>query len=74
MQNKGFVKLIAALLSAICLFYMSFGVVVNHYEKKAEKIAAVSGEQAGQEFLDSIQNQKVYMNDWTLKQCRELGL
>ena len=74
MQNKGFVKLIAALLSAICLFYMSFGVVVNHYEKKAEKIAAVSGEQAGQEFLDSIQNQKVYMNVWTLKQCRELGL
>ncbi len=74
MQNKGFVKVIAVLLSAICLFYMSFGWVVNHYEKKAEKISATEGVEAGQHFLDSVQNEKVYANVWTLKQCRELGL
>ena len=74
MQNKGFVKLIAVLLSLICLFYMSFSWVVGYHERKAAKIAAVSGEQAGQNYLDSVQNRKVYMNVWTLKQCRELGL
>ena len=74
MQNKGFVKLIAVLLSLICLFYMSFSWVVSYHEGKAEKIAAVSGEEAGKHYLDSVQNQKVYMNVWTLKQCRELGL
>jgi len=74
MQNKGFVTLIAVLLTVICLFYMSFGGVVNHYENKAAQIAAVDGEQAGQNYLDSLQNQKVYLNVWTLKQCREMGL
>ena len=74
MQNKGFVKVIAVLLTLICLFYMSFGWVVSYHENKAEKIAALSGEVAGQNYLDSVQNKKVYCNVWTLKQCRELGL
>ncbi len=74
MQNKGFVTLIAVLLTAICLFYMSFGMVVSHYEGKAEKIAAVQGEEAGQRYLDSLNNQKVYLGVWSLKNCRELGL
>ena len=62
MQNKGFVKLIAVLLALICLFYMSFSWVANYHENKAEKIAALSGEEAGQNYLDSVQNKKVYMN------------
>ncbi len=74
MQNKGFVKLIAVLLALICLFYMSFSWVASYHENKAEKIAALSGEEAGQNYLDSVQNKKVYMNVWTLKQCREMGL
>ena len=74
MQNKGFVKLIAVLLTLICLFYMSFSWVASYHENKAEKIAALSGDEAGQNYLDSVQNQKVYMNVWTLKQCREMGL
>ena len=74
MQNKGFVKLITLLLTLICLFYMSFSWVASYHEGKAEKIAAVEGEQAGQNYLDSVQNKKVYMNVWTLKQCREMGL
>ncbi len=74
MQNKGFVQLIAVLLTIICLFYMSFGWVVSYHEGKAEKIAAVDGEEAGQRYIDSLNNAKVYCNVWTLKQCRELGL
>ncbi len=74
MQNKGFVKLIATLLTLICLFYMSFSWVVSYHEGKAEKIALAQGEEAGQHYLDSLQNAKVYCNVWTLKQCRELGL
>ena len=74
MQNKGFVKVIAVLLALICLFYMSFSWVASYHENKAEKIAALSGEEAGQNYLDSVQNKKVYMNVWTLKQCREMGL
>ncbi len=74
MQNKGFVTFIAVLLTAICLFYMSFGMVVSHYEGKAEKIAAVQGEEAGQRYLDSLNNQRVYLGVWSLKNCRELGL
>ncbi|MDD7303708.1 MAG: protein translocase subunit SecDF [Bacteroidaceae bacterium] len=74
MQNKGFVTLIAGLLTAICLFYMSFGAVVNHYEGKAEAISATQGEEAGQRYLDSLNNQKVYLGVWSLKDCRELGL
>ncbi len=74
MQNKGFVKLLAVLLTLICLFYMSFGWVVSYHEGKAEKIAQNQGEAAGQRYLDSLNNAKVYCNVWTLKQCRELGL
>ena len=31
MQNKGFVKFIAVLLTLICLFYFSFSFVTNKY-------------------------------------------
>ncbi len=74
MQNKGFVRLVAILLTLICLFYMSFGWVVSYHEGTAEKLAAAEGEEAGQRYLDSLNNAKVYCNVWTLKQCRELGL
>ncbi len=74
MQNKGFVTLIACLLAAVCLFYMSFGAVVSHYEGKAEKIAAEQGEQAGQRYLDSLNDEKVFLGSKTLRECREMGL
>ena len=73
MQNKGFVKLIAVLLTLICIFYMSFSVVTNHYETKAEEIAAAQGQEAGDRYLDSVLNAKVYVGN-TLKECREMGI
>ena len=74
MQNKGFVKVFAVLLALVCIFYLSFSFVTSHYDKNAAKIAAVEGEAAGQHYLDSLQNEKVYFGAWTLKQCREMGI
>ena len=70
MQNKGIVKFIAVLLILVCCFYLSFSFVTRHYESKA----AAMGEEAGQEYLDSINNEKVYMGIYSLKQCREMEI
>ncbi len=74
MQNKGFVKVFAVLLALVCIFYLSFSFVSNHYESKAEKIAAIQGEAAGQHYLDSLLNEPVYFGVWSLKECREMGI
>ena len=74
MQNKGFVKVFAVLLALVCIFYLSFSFVTSHFESKAEKIAAVEGEAAGQHYLDSLANEPVYFGVWTLKECREMGI
>ena len=74
MQNKGFVKLFAVLLALVCIFYLSFSFVTRHHENKAEKIAALQGEAAGQHYLDSLANEPVYFGVWTLKECREMGI
>ena len=74
MQNKGFVKVFAVLLTLVCLFYLSFSVVTNHFESKAEKLAQTEGQDAADRYLDSLLNNKVYCNVWTLKECREMGI
>lgn len=61
MQNKGFVKFIAVLLTLICLFYFSFSFVTNKYKKEAEKIEATQGKDAARAFLDAKRNEKVYL-------------
>lgn len=88
MQNKGFVKVIAVLLTLICLFYLSFSVVTNNYDKKADAYATakLKGQKFANEterekkfndfrqaYLDSMGNEKVYM--WkTLKECEQLQI
>ena len=74
MQNKGFVKVFALLLTLVCIFYLSFSVATSHYESKAETIAQTEGEEAANRYLDSVLNHKVYCNVWTLKECREMGI
>ena len=69
MQNKGFVKTIAVLLTVVCAFYLSFSVVTNHHNKKAAQHAG--GES---EYIDSIMNKKVYLGVYTYKQAREMGI
>jgi SecD/SecF fusion protein len=70
MQNKGIVKVIALLLILVCIFYLSFSFVARSYDNKA----AAMGEKAGQEYLDSMNNEKVYLGIYSLKQCREMGI
>ncbi|MCI5757532.1 MAG: protein translocase subunit SecD, partial [Bacteroidales bacterium] len=72
MQNKGFVKVIAVLLTLICLFYLSFSFVTNKYEKKAEQLTAQGKD--GAAYLDSMRSEKVYLNWKTLKECEELQI
>ena len=88
MQTKGFIRVLTYALILICLFYLSFTVVSNHYQNKAEqKALAVAGiktadtsndvyKTALNEYLDSIANKKVYLGYYTFQQVREkeLGL
>ena len=69
MQNKGFIKVFTIILTAICLFYLSFTVVGRQYNKKADQYA--NGDLAlKDQYLDSLSTEKVYLN-YTLKQVRE---
>lgn len=69
MQNKGFIKVFATLLTLISLYYLSFTIVGQQYNKKAEKYSNGNLELKNQ-YLDSLSTEKVYMG-YTLKQIRE---
>ncbi|MDD4632171.1 MAG: protein translocase subunit SecD, partial [Proteiniphilum sp.] len=69
MQNKGFIKVFSIILTAICLFYLSFTIVGRQYNKKADQYA--NGNLAlKNHYFDSLSTEKVYLN-YTLKQIRE---
>ena len=65
MQNKGFVKTFAVLLTLACAFYLSFSFVTRYHAGKAAEDP--KGEA---HYLDSMQNQKVWLS-YSLKECRE---
>lgn len=69
MQNKGFVKVFAVLLTLVCVFYLSFSFVTRHYMK-----LAAQDPQGETHYLDSMQNERVYLWNYTLKQCREMEI
>ena len=69
MLNKGFIKTFAILLGLISLYYLSFSVVSNVYNSKADRYA--DGDlNLKTEYLDSLSTEKVYLG-YTLKQIRE---
>lgn len=84
MQSKGFIRVITALLVLVCIFYLSFSFVSNHYESKAEAYAQTmantkdASDQAYKtyykSYIDSIANEKVYLNWRTFQQVREMEL
>ena len=74
MQNKGFVKVFALLLTLVCVFYLSFSIVTNHHMNKVEEITQTQGEDAGVHYLDSVLNNPVYMGAYSLKECREMEI
>ena len=69
MQNKGFIKIFAALLTLVCVFYLSFSFVTRHHMNKAAQ-----DPQGESHYLDSMQNEKVWLGSYTLKQCREMEI
>src|SRR5574344_741184 len=70
MQNKGFVKVLAVLLTLVCIFYLSFSFVTRYQMKKA----AALGPEKEQAYIDSIMNEKVWLGSYTFKQCREMEI
>ena len=73
MQNKGFVRIFAILLTLVCVFYLSFSFVTRHYTNKAKEFAK-GDVKVEQDYLDSLSNEKVWFGNWTLKQCREMEI
>lgn len=69
MQNKGFVKVFAILLTLVCVFYLSFSFVTRYHMNKAAEDP--KGEA---HYLDSMMNKKVWLGSYTLKQCREMEI
>ena len=72
MQNKGFVKVFAVLLSLVCMFYLSFSFVTRHYNSKAAEYAGGDPVKESS-YLDSLSTQKVWLG-YTLKECREMEI
>ncbi len=73
MQNKGFVKAFAVLLTLVCVFYLSFSFVTRHYTNKAKEYAK-GDPHLEQDYLDSLANEKVWLWNWSLKDCREMEI
>ena len=69
MQNKGFVKVFAVLLTLVCVFYLSFSFVTRYHMNKAKE-----DPQGETHYLDSVMNEKVWLGSYTLKQCREMEI
>ncbi len=69
MQNKGFVKVFALLLTLACAFYLSFSFVTRHHMKLAEQ-----DPKGVAHYLDSMQNEKVWLGVYSLKDCREMEI
>ncbi len=69
MQNKGFVRIFAILLTLVCAYYLSFSLVNRSVESKARKMAA-GDENKLAYILDSMESEKVYLTN-TYAECRE---
>ncbi len=69
MQNKGFVKVFALLLTLVCVFYLSFSFVTSYHMGKAAE-----DPQGEQHYLDSMLNEKVWLGVYTLKQSRDMEI
>ncbi len=87
MQTKGFIVTIATALVLICIFYLSFSFVTNHYESIAEATALKAAQikspdmsndkyrKTYNEYISGIEKKKVYLG-YTYQEVREkqLGL
>ncbi|WP_301196881.1 protein translocase subunit SecD [uncultured Duncaniella sp.] len=88
MQSKGSLEsivagVIAIFMVIICLFYLSFTVVTNHWEDKAQEYAATEAakdnnspetkRKAYSEYIKNIANEKVYLG-YTFNEVQKLAV
>lgn len=88
MQSKGSLGsvvagVIAIFMVLICLFYLSFTMVTNHYESKASEYAEIEAakdnnspetkRKAYSEYIKNIANEKVYLG-YTFNEVQKLGV
>ena len=69
MQNKGFVKVFALLLTLVCVFYLSFSFVTSSHNSKAAQ-----DPKGVQHYMDSMQNENVWLGIYSLRECREMQI
>ena len=74
MQNKGFVRFIAVMLTLVSAFYLSFSFFTNHCDKKYQEKVQTEGKEAADRYMDSLNTHDVYLWSWNLKECREMGI
>lgn len=88
MQSKGILGsaisgVIAIFLAIVCLFYISFSLATNHFEKKGEQYAALNSgtddsnspeyQKAYKNYIDSIGKEKVYLG-YTFNEVQRMGV
>ncbi len=74
MQNKGFIRVFAVLLTLVCIFYLSFSFVTNRYEKDAKEFAG-DNEEMYKQYMDSLMNSTENVYLWyTFKECQQMGI
>ncbi len=78
MRNKGFIVVLAIVITALCLFYLSFTFVAQRVQQKAINYATDKSGSIDlakkQSYLDSLWNKPVYnmlFKDYTYKEVKE---
>lgn len=79
MQNKGFVIVLTIVVTALCLYYLSFTFVAQGIQNDAEQYAtgadAVVDLQKKQNYIDSVWNKPVYnffgLKEYTYKEVKD---
>ncbi|GJM62025.1 protein translocase subunit SecDF [Persicobacter diffluens] len=85
MRNKGFIVTLTLIVTALCLYYLSFTLVSSNIQKDATAYATVLGEDGQpridfnkkQKYLDSLWNEPVYNflgKPFTFKEVKETEL
>ena len=77
MQNKGAIRLFAILLALVCIYQLSFTVVVNVEKGKAKEYVKTHPDKTVTHYLDSISGKEVYnllVKKFTFSECQDRQL
>jgi SecD/SecF fusion protein len=77
MQNKGAIRLFAILLALVCIYQLSFTVVVNIEKNKAKDYIKTHPGKTEISYLDSIAGKEVYnllIKKFTFRECQDRQL